>query len=92
MNCKLRNQQITEGCKQSTERLDFNLDFYSESTFQQLRKRVHKQRKELWTIQKECKDRRIQWLEKLAEDRTRAEGDGDWQKKMNDMKCKVKEN
>lgn len=93
MNCKLRNQQITEGCKRSVERLDFNLDFYSEPIFQQLRKRVHKQRKELcWTIKKECKDRSIQWLEKLAEDRTRAEGDGDWQKKMNDMKCKVKEN
>jgi hypothetical protein len=36
MNCKLRNQPISEGCKRSAERLKFNLDFYSESTFQQL--------------------------------------------------------
>ena len=47
---------------------------------------VRAKRVALWNVQKECEEKRINWIKGLAEDRTRAAGDLDWEAKMEHMK------
>ena len=90
-SCKLRKQPATPGCIKSAERLGVDTTEALSKTIKQLRKEVTQRRRELWAVQKDCEQRRSKWLETLAEDRTRAAGDQDWERKMKAMKTKVEE-
>jgi uncharacterized Zn finger protein len=63
-----------------------DIGFYTEASYTDLRKRVTEAKKELWAIQKNAEEERANWLEELAQDRTRAAGDKDWESKMRNMK------
>eukprot|EP00956_Cyclotella_meneghiniana_P033708 scaffold98469_cov63-Cyclotella_meneghiniana.AAC.5 len=91
LSCKLRRQPLPESCINSATRIGVDVSSYDSQTCKQLRQEVYKKRKDLWVVQKECEDRRAQWLEMLAEDRARAAGDEDWEKKMKSMKRTVEE-
>jgi hypothetical protein len=91
LSCKLRRQPLPESCIKSAIRLEVDVSKYDTTTAKDFRKAVYKRRRELWTVQKECEDRRIAWLKELAVDRTRAAGDTDWEKKMNAMRRTVEE-
>jgi hypothetical protein len=80
---------LPESCINSAKRLEADISAFETQSFKQLRRDVYKRRRDLWAVQKECKERRAQWLQQLAEDRTRAAGDKDWEKKMNAMKKTV---
>ena len=86
LSCKRRRQPLPPGCTKSAKRLDHDITFYDDVSIRTLRKMVRSKRKELWNIQKECEEKRINWIQGLAEDRTRAAGDLDWQAKMEKMK------
>ena len=85
LNCRGRRAEWSDGIKASAERLNIDLAQFDHSTYNSLRQEVANRRKELWTSQKECAELRIKWLEELAQDRARAEGKPDWEKKMKDM-------
>lgn len=91
LSCKLRRQPLPESCIKSAARLGVDTSTYSKKSCKQVRREVYARRRELWAVQKECEERRIQWIKKLAEDRTRAAGDQDWELKMNAMKRTVEE-
>ena len=86
LSCKRRRQPLPPGCLKSAERLDEDLSFYDSISIRKLRKAVHAKRVSLWKVQKECEEKRINWIKGLAEDRTRAAGDVDWEAKMEHMK------
>jgi hypothetical protein len=56
-----------------------------------MRKEVRAKNNILRTVQKECNERRIQWIKELARDRAKAAGDQDWEQKMAEMKRTVQE-
>ncbi|KAL3796822.1 hypothetical protein ACHAWO_002060 [Cyclotella atomus] len=91
LSCKLCCQLLPESCINLATRLGIDVSSYDMQTCKQLRQEVYKKRQDLWAVQKECKDRRAQWLQMLAKDRTRAAGDADWEKKMKSMKRTVEE-
>ena len=91
LSCKLRRQPPTHGCHRSAQRLAIDISDSDSLTFKQLRQRVYKARRDLWAIQKDCEERRIQWIDRLAEDRAKAAGDVGWADKLAKMKKKVEE-
>ena len=90
-SCKLRRQDTPHSLVKSAARLEVNIQNAMLMTVSQLRKAVTRRRKELWAIQKDCEQRRSNWIATLAEDRARAAGDQDWERKMNTMKKRVDE-
>jgi hypothetical protein len=50
-----------------------------------IRKEVTRLREDLWTTQKSSVEARMEWLHKIAQDRSRAEGNPDWEAKMKQM-------
>ncbi|KAL3777849.1 hypothetical protein ACHAWO_012168 [Cyclotella atomus] len=91
LSCKLRRQPLPESCINSAKRLEADITGFEAQSLKQLRKEVYKRRRGLWAVQKECEERRAQWIQQLAEDRTRAAGEEDWEKKMNAMKKTVED-
>ncbi len=51
----------------------------------EIQKEVIRLRKELWTTQKSSAEARMEWLHQIAQDRSRAEGNPDWEAKMKQM-------
>eukprot|EP00956_Cyclotella_meneghiniana_P000053 scaffold113_cov50-Cyclotella_meneghiniana.AAC.2 len=74
-SCKLRRQDAPQSLVKSAARLEVNIQDAMLMTVSQLRKAVTRRRKELWAIQKDCEQRRSNWIATLAEDRARAAGD-----------------
>ncbi len=60
-------------------------------TKQQTRIRLRIARTELWEVQKHATEKRLQWLERNAQDVARAAGEIDWKKKMTSMVTLTKE-
>ena len=91
LSCKLRRQSLPASCIKSAERLKVDVSLFDSHTTKYYQQQVRKRRQELWEVQKDCENRRIFWLQQLAEDRTRAAGEQDWEKKMKNMKKTVEE-
>jgi hypothetical protein len=70
LSCKLCRQPLPESCINSAKRLEADILAFKTQSFKQLRREVYKRRRELWAVQKEYEERRAQWLQQLAEDRT----------------------
>lgn len=82
---------MSEGCVKSAKRLAVDVSFYDTISVHDMRKEVRAKNNILRTVQKECNERRIQWIEELAQDRAKAAGDQDWEQKMAEMKRTVQE-
>jgi hypothetical protein len=63
-----------------------DIGFYTEASYNDVRRRVYEARRKLWEIHKNAEEERVNWVEELAQDRTRAAGDKDWESKMRNMK------
>jgi hypothetical protein len=86
LDCKRRESSPSTGCIRSSKRLGIDISFYDAASYTDLRRRVCAARQELWNIQKNAEEERTSWIESLAQDRTRAAGDKDWESKMLRMK------
>ena len=82
LSCKKKNHPPSTGCLRSAKRMGVDLDFYETSSYNELRRIVAEKRKELWEIQKRADEERVKWIEELAQDRTRALGNENWEAKM----------
>jgi hypothetical protein len=80
-SCLLRCQPLPTSCLASATRLEVDVTFYNTISVKDMRRKVAVARKELWNAQKAAEDEREKWIEKLAQDRTRAAGDKDWERK-----------
>jgi hypothetical protein len=86
LDCKQRNEPPSAGCLRAAKRLEMDIGFYTEASYNDVRRRVYEARRNLWEIQKNAEEERVNWVEELAQDRTRAAGDKDWESKMRNMK------
>eukprot|EP01082_Thalassiosira_pseudonana_P005722 g5250.t1 g5250 contig2:87008-89119(+) len=85
LSCKARREPLSQGCIRSAAKLGINLSEFERLTHANLRAKVMEMRRNLWEVQKECEERRISWLEGLAQDRARAMVENDWERVMRDM-------
>eukprot|EP01082_Thalassiosira_pseudonana_P012507 g11093.t1 g11093 contig5:73613-75625(-) len=91
LSCKARGEPFGQGCIRSAEKLGIDLSEFERLTHTKLRAKVTEMRRDLWEVQKECEERRISWLEGLAQDRARAMVKNDWERVMKDMIRKTEE-
>ncbi|EED89738.1 predicted protein [Thalassiosira pseudonana CCMP1335] len=91
LSCKARGEPFSQGCIRSAEKLGIDLSEFERLTHTKLRAKVTEMRRDLWEVQKECEERRISWLEGLAQDRARAMVKNDWERVMKDMIRKTEE-
>ncbi|KAL7552549.1 hypothetical protein ACHAWF_016169 [Thalassiosira exigua] len=91
LDCKERRCPPTDALYSKAEQMGMDIEHIEATPVKDLRREVCRQRKELWEIQKQAEDKRYQWLEEVAKDRARAEGDPDWEKKLKDMGRVAKE-
>eukprot|EP01082_Thalassiosira_pseudonana_P012463 g11074.t1 g11074 contig5:6529-7404(+) len=91
LSCKARGEPFSQGCIRSAEKLGIDLSEFERLTHTKLRAKVTEMRRDLWEVQKECEERRISWLEGLAQDRARAMVENDWERVMKDMIRKTEE-
>jgi hypothetical protein len=93
LDCKTRNSLPSPALVRICSSLDLDAAQILSSTDKQtLRRRVRVYCADLWDTQKQCEELRYEWLEKTAQDRARAVGDPDWEKKLTHMKCTALEN
>ena len=91
LDCKARKSELSTGCLTSAKRLEIDLSFYDTTSVHELRKLVRKKNSELKEVQKLCNEKRLEWIEELAQDRAKAAGDLDWEQKMTNMKKTIEE-
>jgi len=85
LDCKHRNSPLTPSIQRRATVLGVNPQSILNQPAQHIRREVTKLRRELWTTQKECKETRIEWLNKIAQDRARAENIPNWETKIKQM-------
>lgn len=81
-SCLLRRQPLPLSCRASATRLEVDITFFDNISVKDMRRKVASAHKTLWTAQKSAEEERETWIEKLAQDRTRAAGVVDWEKKI----------
>ena len=85
LDCRERRCPPSVALNSKAEQMGMAIEHLASMPIKELRREVHRQRKELWNVQKQSEDKRHQWLEEVAKDRARAEGDPDWEQKLKDM-------
>jgi hypothetical protein len=85
LDCKYRHSPITPSIQRRATVLGIDPHPIITQPAQQIRKQVTKLRQELWATQKECKETRVEWLTKIAQDRARAENNPNWEAKIKQM-------
>ena len=85
LDCKHRNCPVTPSIQRRAELLNVDPHAVLAHETQQIRRMVTTQQQELWTAQKGCKESRIEWLNKIAQDRARAENNPNWETKIKQM-------
>ncbi|KAL3762213.1 hypothetical protein ACHAWU_004751 [Discostella pseudostelligera] len=93
LGCKIRRAPATPALSRlcTSLNLDANETLLTHSA-RDLRREVRARRQELWECQKKGEDLRQSWLATIAQDRTRALGDPDWERKLQQMKRKARDN
>ena len=87
LDCKRRQAPPSEALRRLCTSLGMDASQILEnSSLGELRRQVRSHRTQLWEIQKNCEELRYAWLEQTAQDRSRALGDPDWEKKLTQMK------
>ncbi|KAL7544883.1 hypothetical protein ACHAWF_012867 [Thalassiosira exigua] len=85
LDCKERRCPPSDTLYSKAEQMGLDIEHLATMSTKELRREVRRQHKELWKVQKQAEDKRHQWLEEVAKDRARAEGDPDWEQKLKDM-------
>jgi hypothetical protein len=91
LDCKSRGAPPSPALERLSTALQIDLPRLADLPLPALRALVRERRRNLWEVQKRCEDSRYAWLETVAQDRSRALGNPDWEKCLNAMKRKVRE-
>ena len=78
LDCTLRKAPPSSGLLKLAELLGYDLSSFEETNATKQRKRVREARQELREVQKQCIEKRVDWLEQLAQRRSSIEGK-DWE-------------
>ncbi|KAL7551610.1 hypothetical protein ACHAWF_018082 [Thalassiosira exigua] len=85
LDSKERRCPPSDALYSKAEQMGMDIEHLATMSIKELRREVRRQRMELWEVQKQAESKRHQWLEEVAKDRARAEGDPDWERKLKDM-------
>ncbi|KAL9183019.1 hypothetical protein ACHAXT_004806 [Thalassiosira profunda] len=89
-DCQQRGAPATDALRKRAELANLDVDALLALDAKSLNLSLYRARRHLWTIQKDCADARLAWPDEVAQDRARAEGDPDWEKKLRDVKRDTK--
>ena len=85
LDCKNQHAPLTTSILKCSEKMKVNPMWILALPTKDIQKEVTRPRKELWTTQKSSAEARMEWLHQIAQDRSRAEGNPDWEAKMKQM-------
>ncbi len=85
LDCKYRHSSSTPSIQRRALLLEVDPNAILTQPAKQIQKTVTILRQELWATQKVCKEMRIEWLNKIAQDRAREENNPNWETKIKQM-------
>ncbi|KAL7524524.1 hypothetical protein ACHAWF_002609, partial [Thalassiosira exigua] len=91
LDCSARGAEPTTKMIEKAKDLELQIEEMMSKPTKTLRKEVRKKEKELWKTQKECEQKRYEWLKEVAQARAKAAGDEDWEKRLRNMEHVAKD-
>ena len=85
LHCKNRQAPLTPSILRHAEIMHVNPTSILARPTIEIRREVTRLRNDLWTTQKLSAEAQMEWLTQIAQDRSQAEGNPDWETKMKQM-------
>jgi hypothetical protein len=85
LDCKYQCSPLTPSIQRWAATLGVDPETTLSQPSTQIRKEVTRLRQELWTTQKTCREARMEWLNKIAQDQALAENIPNWETKIKQM-------
>ena len=92
LDCRRRKAPLTPSILQRCSQHDVSIARLQDMTIPELRREIRTLRQDHWENCKRSEANRSDWLAAVAKDRSRAQGDPNWEKKLKDMRTIIKTN